>query len=87
MFVTLLFNIIFSPGLYPETWLKSYKVPLFKGGEPIDPNSYTGISLLNHVAKILSAVLIQRIMIYIEDKFNKFQFGFRLLIMTTNSRQ
>ncbi|CAC5422085.1 unnamed protein product [Mytilus coruscus] len=75
--VTILFNLIFSSGFYPETWLNSYIAPLFKGGDPLDPNNYRGISLLNGVAKIFSAVLNERVMIYMEDKFSKFQFGFR----------
>jgi len=50
--VTKLFNLIFSSGIYPKSWLNSYIVPIFKSGDPLDPNNYRGISLLNGIAKL-----------------------------------
>ena len=51
--VTQLFNLIFSSGVYPKSWLNSYIVPIFKSGDPLDTNNYRGILLLNGIAENL----------------------------------
>ena len=65
--------------------LNSYIVPIFKSGDPLDPNNYRGISLLNGIAKLFSAILNNRIMIHMRDKFSNVQFGFRTNLRTTDS--
>ena len=83
--VTKLFNLIFQTGYYPDCWRKAFIIPIFKSGDKDDPNNYRGISLLNGLAKIFSAVLNNRIMAYMKDKFSKVQFGFRPDHRTTDS--
>ena len=83
--VTKLFNLIFSSECYPESWNKAYIISVFKSGDKDDPNNYRGISLLNGIAKIFSAVLNNRIMNYMKDKFSELQFGFRPNRRTTDS--
>ena len=37
----------------PEEWMLSYLVQIFKGkGDPLNPNSYKGIKLLEHAFKL-----------------------------------
>ena len=75
--MTKLFNLIFQTGCYPDSWNKAFIVTVFKSGDKEDPNNYRGISLVNTLAKIFSAVLNNRIMLYMKDKFSAVQFGFR----------
>jgi hypothetical protein len=39
-------NILIS-GLFPEAWSIAVMVPVFKRGDPSDPNNFRGISLGN----------------------------------------
>jgi hypothetical protein len=66
-------------------WLSSYIVPIHKSGDPFDPNNYRGISLLNGIAKIFSAILNNRIMLHMKDKFSNVQFVFRPNMRTADS--
>ena len=61
--------------IYPTSWLSSYIVPIHKSGDPFDPNNYRGISLLSGIAKIFSAILNNRLMLHMKDKFSNVQFG------------
>ena len=53
-----LFNLILETGNYPEIWRKSFTILIFKSGERSDLNSYRGISLQNHMAKLFSSLKI-----------------------------
>ena len=75
--ITKLFNLIFDTEFYPCSWNKAFIVTVFKSGEKGDPNNYRGISLINTLAKILSAVLNNRLMIHMKERFSLTQFGFR----------
>ena len=83
--VTKLFNLILETGFYPDSWNKAFIIPVFKSGDFQDPNNYRGISLLNGLSKIFSAVLNNRIMTHMYDKFSQVQFGFRPNHRTTDS--
>jgi hypothetical protein len=83
--ITTLFNMIFSSEVYPTSWLSSYIVPIHKSGDPFDPNNYRGISLLNGITKIVSAILNNRIMLHMKDRFSNVQFGFRPNMRTADS--
>ena len=55
--LTNIFNILFKDKL-PEEWILSFLVPIFKGkGDPLNPNSYRGIKLLEHAFKLCEKVL------------------------------
>ena len=42
----------------PEEWMLSSLVPIFKGkGDPLNPNSYRGIKLLEHAFKLYEKIL------------------------------
>ena len=80
-----MFNLVFHTEKYPCSWNKAFIVTVFKSGEKGDPNNYRGISLINNLAKIFSAVLNNRIMLHMKDKFSPVQFGFRPNHRTTDS--
>ena len=48
-----IFNDILFEDKLPEEWMLSSLVPIFKGkGNPINPNSYRGIKILEHAFKL-----------------------------------
>ena len=50
-------DILFKDKL-PEEWMLSWLVPIFKGkGDPLNPNSYREIKLLEHALKLYEKVL------------------------------
>ena len=53
-----IFNDILFKDKLPEEWMLSSLVPIFKGkGNPINPNSYRGIKILEHAFKLYKKVL------------------------------
>ena len=71
-----IFNDILFKNKLPEEWMLSSLVPIFKGkGDPLNPNSYRGIKLLEHAFKlyeILDGHLREVVNI------DKMQYGFML---------
>jgi hypothetical protein len=81
-----LFNAIFTSGFYPEAWKHGINIPLYKNGNPTDPNNYRGITLTNTLGKVFCSVLNTRINNYLEgnDLLLKEQGGFRKKYRTTD---
>ena len=79
-FIVQLYNNCISQGIFPNAYKKKAQViPLYKGGDKDDMNSYRPISLLPVLGKLLEKVISVRIVKFF-DKFNLFcpqQFGFR----------
>ena len=46
-----IFNHIFDTCSYPDAWTKGVIVPLYKKGDPQQPDNYRGITLMNITAK------------------------------------
>ena len=63
----------------PEEWKKSIIVPVHKKG---DCNNYRGISLLPSTYKILSNILLLRLIHYVKEIIGDHQCGFRLNRLT-----
>ena len=54
-------DILFKCKL-PEEWMLSPLVPIFKGkGDPLNPNSYRGIKLMEHAFKLYEKILNGRL--------------------------
>jgi len=51
----------------PEEWKESIIVSIYKKGDKIDCNNYRGISLLPTTYKILSNILLSRLIPYAEE--------------------
>ena len=59
----------------PEDWMLSSLVPIFKGkGDPLNPNSYGGIKLLEHAFKLYEKILDWRLRKVVD--IDKMQYGF-----------
>ena len=50
----------------PEEWKESIIVPIHKKGDKTDCNNYRGISLLSTTYKILSNILLSRLIPYVK---------------------
>jgi hypothetical protein len=78
-------NLILKTGQYPEQWNKPYLILLHKSGKKCDPSNYRGISFINCVAKLFSAILNNRLKLLMKDKYSNSQFGFRENYRTSDS--
>jgi len=61
----------------PEEWKESIIVPIYKKGDKTDCANYRGISLLPNTYKILSNILLSRLIPYAEEVTVDHQCGFR----------
>jgi len=61
----------------PEEWKESIIVPIHMKGDKTDCNNYRGISLLRTTYKILSNILLSRLIPYTEEVNGDHQCGFR----------
>ena len=56
--LTNIFNYILFKDKLPEEWMMSWLLPIFKGkGDQLNPESYRGIKLLEHVFKLYKKIL------------------------------
>jgi hypothetical protein len=68
----------------PEDWKESIIVPIYKKGGKTDCNNYRGLSLLPTTYKILSNILLSRLIPYAEEIIGDHQCGFRHNRSTTD---
>ena len=65
---TKLFNVVLSTGIVPENWTIGVIKPLYKNkGSSDDPNNYRGITLLSCFGKLFTAILNDRIKLFLEN--------------------
>ena len=55
------FNGILQSGIFPTAWAVAVLVPIFKRGNPEDPNKYRGISLVSNFGKLFTSILHRRL--------------------------
>ena len=61
----------------PDQWKEALIVPLFKKGDRKECGNYRGISLLVTAYKVLSNILLQRLLPLSEEVLGEYQCGFR----------
>ena len=75
--LTKIFNKCVTEGVYPD-FLKIAKViPIFKGGDVNEENSYRPISILTQFNRIFEKLLHKRLYSFISPQLYKKQFGFQ----------
>jgi hypothetical protein len=62
-----LINSIWNRQEFPQQWKESITVPIYKKGDKTDCSNYQGISLLSTAYKILSNILLSRLIPYAEE--------------------
>ena len=73
--LTNIFNDILFKNKLPEKWMLSSLVPIYKGkGDPLNPNSYRGIKLLEHAFKLYEKILDGRLCEVVN--IDKMRYGF-----------
>jgi hypothetical protein len=78
-YIRILFNRLFTTGVFPEKWSLSVIIPLHKKGPSNIPDNYRGIALLQVFSKIYIGILNKRITLFAEacGKIAEAQAGFR----------
>nr|CAI5838983.1 unnamed protein product [Callosobruchus analis] len=85
--LTILINLCFSSGTFPDSFKISRVVPVLKKGDPNFPENYRPISIISIFAKIIEIILKNRLIKYL-DKYSlihKQQFGFRKGLSTLDA--
>ena len=72
-----LITFIWKKEKLPEEWKESIIAPIHKKGDKTDCNNYRGISLLPTTYKILSNILLSRLIPYAKEIIGDHQCGFR----------
>lgn len=77
--LTILINLIFSTGTFPDIFKYSKVIPIYKKGDSSCLNNYRPISIISIFAKIVEIILKQRLTNYFESNLflTDSQFGFR----------
>ena len=68
----------------PDEWKELIIVPIYKKGDKTDCNNYGGISLLPTTYKVLSNILLSRLIPYAEEVTGDHQCGFQCNRSTTD---
>uniref|UniRef100_A0A8K9Y7J5 Reverse transcriptase domain-containing protein n=1 Tax=Oncorhynchus mykiss TaxID=8022 RepID=A0A8K9Y7J5_ONCMY len=77
--ITSLFNLSFVSSEIPKDWKAAAVIPLFKGGDTLDPNCYRPISILPCLSKVFKSQVNKQITDHFESHhtFSAMQSGFR----------
>nr|CAH7729526.1 unnamed protein product [Callosobruchus chinensis] len=77
--LTILINLCFSSGTFPDSFKISRVVAILKKGDPNLPDNYRPISVISIFAKIIEIILKNRLICYFDKHslIHKQQFGFR----------
>jgi hypothetical protein len=71
-----LFHSIWNKEELQQQWMESITVPIHKKGDKNDCNNYLGISLLSTAYKILSNILLSRLIPYVNEIIGDYECGF-----------
>ena len=65
--LTSLFNRILRAGVFPKSWCIGHIIPIYKKGDPSDPDNYRGITILSVLSKLFTSVLNNRLYKFLTD--------------------
>jgi hypothetical protein len=73
------FNVLFDKGIYPENWMESVILPLYKKGDVNSPGNYRGISLSDTSSKVFGTIINRRLQAWAEENniTGEYQAGFK----------
>ena len=65
------FNLILETGIIAEKWAEGMIKPIFKNkGDPMNPENYRAITLVSCLGKLFTAVLNERLKMFLSEKKN-----------------
>jgi hypothetical protein len=70
--ITSLFNLSFVSSEIPKDWKAAAVIPLFKGGDTLDPNCYRPISILPCLSKVFENQVNKQITDHFESHCSRF---------------
>jgi hypothetical protein len=76
--------LIWNKEELPQQWKESFVVPIHKKSDKTDCSNYRGISLLSTSYKILSNILVSRLIPYADEIIGDHQCGFQRNRSTTD---
>ena len=79
-----IYIFFFNKEKLPGEWKESIIVPIYKKGDKTDCNNYRDISLLQTTYKVLSNILLSRLIPYAEEVMGDHQCEFRRNRSTTD---
>jgi len=82
--IHILINSIWNKEKQPQQWKESIIVPIYKKGDKINCSNYRGIPPLPIRYKILSSILVSRLITYIDEFTWNYQCGFQCNRSTTD---
>lgn len=68
---------IWEKETFPAEWKKAIIVPIYKKKDKLDCNNYRGVSLLCHISKVFTQILLQRMRARTDEILSEEQAGFR----------
>ena len=83
----MLYNTIYSSGLYPQQWATGIIVPIFKKGDRKLPANYRAITLTSNISKMFTYLLNRRLCEWLElnDLLSRSQYAYRKGYSTTDA--
>jgi len=75
-----IFNLSISNGIFPDSFIISKVVPIFKAGSPQDPGNYRGIALVDAFSKVFEKLVADRLVKFLVKE------NFIMLISMDQSR-
>ncbi|XP_037811948.1 uncharacterized protein LOC119603822 [Lucilia sericata] len=83
--LTYLFNASLSIGYFPDSWKKSYIIPLFKSGVRSNILNYRGIAKLSVIPKLFEKIVTETLSHQAATVLSPFQHGLRKGFSTTTN--
>lgn len=76
--LTIIFNLSFSKGVFPDGWKTAVVIPIHKSGTKDDVINYRPISLLSVLSKVIEIIIKHRLISFLNNNkfFSDRQFGF-----------
>ena len=74
--VTILMRRSILSGTFPSLWKHAFVIPTFKAGDKHDVSNYRSISILSSLAKLMNAIVAQKLSDFLLFLITSQQHGF-----------
>ena len=86
--MSVLFNLYFSSGIFPDKLKIAKILPVFKKGSKLECSNYRPISLLSNLDKVIEKLMRKRLMEFLNEQKIIYckQYGFRKGFSTAHTK-